>query len=92
MTFQVAIEVRVWFQYLVIKLYGSTAYINLCISHGTFYDSPNTTSAVTYKVQFAIRSDTSTSHYINRTHRNLDNAGGYDANGVSTLTVMEIGG
>ena len=63
---------------------GSSAYILLHLP-AQHLDSPNTTSAVTYKVQFAIRSDTSMSGYINRTHRNLDNAGGYDANGVSTL-------
>tara|TARA_B100000123_G_scaffold198551_1_gene148962 strand:+ start:481 stop:1023 length:543 start_codon:yes stop_codon:yes gene_type:complete len=70
---------------------GSSAYIILHLP-AQHLDSPNTTSAVTYKVQFATRSDTSMSAHINRTHRNLDNSGGYDANGVSTLTVMEIGG
>ena len=78
------------FQYMS-DVVGSSAYILLHLP-AQHLDSPNTTSAVTYKVQFAIRSDTSMSGHINRTHRNLDNAGGYDANGVSTLTVMEIGG
>ena len=70
---------------------GSSAYILLHLP-AQHLDSPNTTSAVTYKVQFAVRSDTSMSGHINRTHRDLDNSGGYDARGVSTLTVMEIGG
>ena len=68
---------------------GSSAY-HMAILPAQHLDSPNTTSAVTYKIQMATRSDTSHSVHINRTHRDLNNAGGYDARGVSTLTVMEI--
>ena len=70
---------------------GSSAY-HMAFLPAQHLDSPNTTSAVTYKVQFATRADTSHSCHINRTHRDLNNSGGYDARGVSTLTVMEIGG
>ena len=71
---------------------GGSAYIILHLP-AQHLDSPNTTSPVNYKVQFAKRSDSGSQVvYINRTHRNLDYAGGYDANGVSALTVMEIGG
>ena len=52
-------------------------------------DAPNTASNVTYKVQFCSRSDTGVA-YINRTPRDLNNSNGYDARGISTLTVMEI--
>ena len=52
-------------------------------------DAPNTTSNVTYKVQFTGRADTGTVR-INRTTRDLDHSNGYDQRGVSTLTVMEI--
>ena len=56
-----------------------------------FLDSPNTTSNVTYKVQLRSRADTGTA-YINRTPRNSNDSNGWDVNGVSTLTVMEIAG
>ena len=58
----------------------------------TYLDSPNTTSQITYKVQIAGRADGSSTAYINRTHRDLDNSDGYDTRGVSSITVMEIAG
>tara|TARA_B100000674_G_scaffold15292_1_gene11081 strand:+ start:364 stop:909 length:546 start_codon:yes stop_codon:yes gene_type:complete len=73
------------------NIIGSSAYQMLFLS-AQHLDSPNTASTVTYKVQFATRADQSHSCHINRTHRDLNNSGGYDARGVSTLTVMEIGG
>ena len=51
-----------------------------------YLDSPNTTSAITYKVQF-MSSGTNTA-YINRTGVVDGNTG----NGASTITVMEIKG
>ena len=54
-----------------------------------FLDAPNTSSNVTYKVQFRMRGDTGTA-YVNRTPRNSNNSNGWDVNGVSSLTVMEI--
>ena len=54
-----------------------------------FLDAPSTTSNVTYKVQFRARGDTGTA-YINRTPRNSNDSNGWDVNGVSSLTVMEI--
>jgi len=57
--------------------------------HATvFLDSPSTTSAVTYKVQFSANS-TNTA-YINRTQADYDNTG--YARGISSITVMEIAG
>jgi len=53
-------------------------------------DSPNTTSSTTYKMQFRARVDAGTA-YVNRSSRDLDDASGYDARGVSSITVMEIG-
>ena len=70
---------------------GSSNYVMLHVPSQVL-DSPNTTSSVTYKVQMAIRTDGSGTAYINRTTRDLNNAGGYDGRGVSTLTVMEIAG
>ena len=54
-----------------------------------FVDSPSTTSATTYKIQFT--SSTGSPVYINRTARDENNAsGGYDPRLASTITVMEI--
>jgi len=50
-------------------------------------DSPNSTSALTYKIQIECWSGTS---YINRTGRDTDSV--YDMRGASTITVAEIEG
>ena len=47
--------------------------------------SPNTTSAVTYKLRWRVNSNTA---YLNR---NMDMGGQYNAPVASTITVMEIG-
>jgi hypothetical protein len=52
----------------------------------TWLDSPATTSALTYKVQYRVNGGTGC---INRTFWDSDNADA--ARGVSTITVMEIG-
>tara|TARA_R110000787_G_scaffold90533_1_gene191043 strand:- start:1589 stop:2128 length:540 start_codon:yes stop_codon:yes gene_type:complete len=54
----------------------------------TFLDDPQTTSSITYKVQ--ARMDANPDLYINRsgTDANAD----YGQRGISTITVMEIGG
>jgi len=57
---------------------GSTNSIGDCAS---FLDSPATTSATTYKIQFAVDGSTG---YLNR------HTGNTDYNSVSTITVMEI--
>lgn len=49
----------------------------------TYLDSPASTSALTYKVQFK---ESGGSHYLNRWALNTDKGG------VSTITVMEIAG
>tara|TARA_R100001509_G_scaffold145825_1_gene102543 strand:+ start:362 stop:925 length:564 start_codon:yes stop_codon:yes gene_type:complete len=61
--------------------------------HNTFQllDAPNTTSAVTYKLQMAGRGGGSNLMYINRTVPDRTQ-GEYDFRSVSYLTVMEIGG
>jgi len=52
-----------------------------------FLDSPNTTSATTYKIQ--IRQYGSGAWYVNRTHSDRDNAD-YEPRGTSVITLMEI--
>ena len=54
---------------------------------GSFLDSPSSTSALTYKFQTQ-SNDGPGVFYFNRTGRN----GTSDANGISTITVMEIKG
>jgi hypothetical protein len=54
---------------------------------GSFLDSPSSTSALTYKFQ-TTSNDGAGIFYFNRTARN----GTSDANGISTITVMEIAG
>ena len=53
-----------------------------------FLDSPNTTSATTYKIQVSIEG--SSSIHINRSHTDVNNATHY--RGASTLTLIEIAG
>ena len=52
-----------------------------------FLDSPNTTSATTYKIQ--IRHYASGTWYVNRTHADRD-LSGHEPRGTSILTLMEI--
>ena len=54
-------------------------------------DSPNTTSAITYKVQSANRADGVQTLYINRSEVDRDTTS-YDPRAVSYITVMEIAG
>ena len=63
---------------------NSTIY-QLDTTSGTFLDSPNTTSAITYKVQWAAKQATG---YLNRTGNDGDSAG-YPRT-ASSLTVMEV--
>lgn len=55
----------------------------------SFVDSPNTTSATTYKVQHSYTSAGDTM-YINRSHRDGSYTG-YDGRFISSITLMEIG-
>ena len=58
-------------------------------------DSPNTTSAVTYKIQVFQTQDSSNSTKticINRAGRDADDSAGHDGNAASSLTVMEVSG
>jgi len=58
-------------------------------NHIHFLDSPNTTSAITYKLQGSVLSGSAT-FYIGRTQYDLDNK---NASRIpSTITVMEIAG
>jgi len=54
----------------------------------THLDSPSSTSALTYKVQFYDYH--ANTFYINRSHRHHD-AATYDFVGASSITVMEVG-
>tara|TARA_B100000214_G_scaffold199822_2_gene144699 strand:+ start:430 stop:960 length:531 start_codon:yes stop_codon:yes gene_type:complete len=54
-----------------------------------YLDSPNTTSATTYKIQ--IRQYTTNAWYVNRTHSDRDNTN-YEPRGTSVITLMEIAG
>ena len=53
----------------------------------TFLDSPNTTSATTYKMQGIDEGGATQS--LNREHTDGDER--HDSTGASTITVMEIG-
>jgi len=55
-----------------------------------YLDSPNTTSATTYKIQIAQYSGAN-AWYVNRTHNDRDNAD-YEPRGTSVITLMEIAG
>jgi len=57
-------------------------------SSGSFYDSPATTSAITYKVKCATTSTSTNVTVINQSGPDADAA--YSHRGASTLTVMEI--
>ena len=56
---------------------------------GVFLDSPNTTSATTYKLQ--LKSSNGNAIYINRSGRD-NNAVSYDGRGTSSMCVQEIAG
>ena len=59
-------------------------------SSASYLDSPNTTSATTYKVQVGNIHSTNAIIYVNRVPSS-DN-GNYNIRGVSTITLMEIAG
>ena len=56
-------------------------------------DSPNTTSAITYKIQVfqtQSSSDSTRTICINRAGRDADDSAGHDGNAASSITAMEI--
>ena len=55
----------------------------------SYLDSPNTTSATTYKIQ--IRQYGTQAWYVNRSHHDRDNAD-YEPRGTSVITLTEIAG
>ena len=59
-------------------------------SSASFLDSPNTTSATTYKIQAGLHYGNAQTLYINRP--NTDDNSSYIARGISTLTAYEIAG
>lgn len=67
---------------------GATGGYYLAQLGGTFLDSPATTSAVTYTMQFGADGTTQTV-YINRTQGDRDNAY-YDSRVPASITLMEI--
>ena len=54
----------------------------------SFLDSPNTTSATTYKLQGTAGSSYNTTYYVNRSSSDTD--ADYGARVASTITVMEV--
>ncbi len=72
------------------QFYGGNSDANFYMAQigGTFLDTPNTSSSITYKVQIGGDANTSTL-YVNRTQGDRNNAN-MDARGVSSITVMEI--
>ena len=65
---------------------GEVEYLNC-----TFLDTPSTTSAVTYKVQVASRSDNASNGcFINRSDADRDAV--HDGRNISTITLYEIAG
>ena len=52
-------------------------------------DSPNTTSSVTYKVDFRPYDNANTTSYVNRSSADRDNAD-YDERSISVMTLQEI--
>jgi hypothetical protein len=60
---------------------------NMVASAATFFDSPNTTSSVIYKMQIATNVNGQTV-FINRSSGDIDNA--QYARAISTITLMEI--
>jgi len=62
---------------------------NIATVAGMFLDSPATTSATTYKIQFCNANGSSTV-CVNRTDGDRNTAG-YDPRAISSITVMEVG-
>ena len=72
-----------------IACHGSN--VNDCsTTHLQLLDSPNTTSATTYKIQGGARDATGWS--INQSYTNNDATTWFRSNGVSTIVLMEIAG
>jgi len=59
-------------------------------SSASFLDTPNTTSATTYKIQAGLHYGTAQNLYINRPY--TDDDATYITRGISTLTAYEIAG
>ena len=57
----------------------------------TVLDSPSSTSALTYKAQYAVLHASSHTAWINKTSRDDDSSNGYDPRGSSSITVLEVG-
>jgi len=69
---------------------GGNDTFHIMYAGNSFLDSPNTTSATTYKIQ--IGSYGSNNVYVNRSHSFQDSSSGYDAIPLSTITLTEIAG
>ena len=74
------------------RLYGSNVYNgNHCGSYQfNFLDSPATTSATTYKLQFNGESGTSYPVYLNRVLTDTNASENYRGRSISTLTLYEV--
>ena len=71
------------------KIYSSTWNPTTCVAQ--LLDSPNTTSAVTYKVQCAVPHSASYYIHVNRSYSSSASSNfAYDVRSSSTITVMEV--
>ena len=59
-------------------------------SSASFLDSPSSTSAITYKIQFGNTNNGAYISYINRAPSGDDDDGSYNHRGISTITAYEI--
>jgi len=72
------------------KIWTSTWGPTTCVAQ--LLDSPNTTSAVTYKVQCAVPYSASYYIHVNRAYSSSGSSNfSYDVRSSSTITVMEVG-
>lgn len=77
----------VWFSTNTVGQTSNEAY-RMANNSGQFIDSPNTTSAITYKIQ--IGQSNQTSSFVVTNTSPIDDNNTYTHHGVSTLTLMEI--
>ena len=70
-------------------MYNSTSLRDMMNTTINFLDSPSTTSATTYKVQ-GYQTESTGTHYVNRSEGDVDNAQYVRA--ISTITAYEIAG
>tara|TARA_R100001440_G_scaffold41767_1_gene61493 strand:- start:22 stop:600 length:579 start_codon:yes stop_codon:yes gene_type:complete len=63
---------------------------DIVLQAGTFLDSPNTTSSITYKWQVATPANSSHNIYVNRQGAEDNGDQAYNGRSASAITVMEV--